>query len=143
MNIINTVGDLKRALSVYDDELPLQVRDTERNSYSLNNDTQLAHVSDAEYEHFEIVLVKPTAPLRSRMTVTMVTAHDALRMGQAFLDIGHRLTRGELEYVEGGISVDYLHAERSYGDGGRVVTQVAKAATGISISGNILLKVKK
>lgn len=58
MNMINTVGDLKKALSVYNDDLPLQVKDTEGNKFLLNNDTLLAHVSAGDYEHFEICVVR-------------------------------------------------------------------------------------
>ena len=58
MNIISTVGDLVKALSAYDQDLPIQVRDTHGNKFGFNNDTQLAHVHDsADYDHFEITLV--------------------------------------------------------------------------------------
>lgn len=61
MNIINTVGDLKRALSVYDDALPLVISDTDRKTYILNNSTQMAHVrtpiGEGCGEHFELFLV--------------------------------------------------------------------------------------
>ncbi len=45
MNIIKTVGDLKRALSVYDDSLPFHIivytKDARQIKASLNNDTLL------------------------------------------------------------------------------------------------------
>ena len=57
MNIINTVGDLKKALSVYDDNLPLVINDQFRNTYSLNNDTQLCRVDNCGDIYFQVGLV--------------------------------------------------------------------------------------
>lgn len=56
MNIIKTVGDLKKALSVYSDNLPLEVY-VGHVKVGFNNDTQLARVVQESGETFRIMLV--------------------------------------------------------------------------------------
>lgn len=52
MNIIKTVGDLKKALSAYSDDLPLefmlQNKDSKKINIVMNNDTQICKMSDGE-----------------------------------------------------------------------------------------------
>lgn len=45
MNTIQTLGDLKKALSVYPDELPVKFRSPDL-QFRLNNDTQIAFVRE-------------------------------------------------------------------------------------------------
>lgn len=45
MNTIQTLGDLKKALSVYPDELPVKFRSYDL-QFRLNNDTQIALVQE-------------------------------------------------------------------------------------------------
>lgn len=60
MNIIKTVGDLKKALSVYEDDLVLNVviqdRYGDREKMILNNDTQLYTVTEENDKYFVINL---------------------------------------------------------------------------------------
>lgn len=44
MNIIKTVGDLKKALSVYSDDLPFVIHDGSQ-FFNLNNDGQIAQLN--------------------------------------------------------------------------------------------------
>ncbi len=46
MNIIKTVGDLKKALSAYDDNLPFVIHNGSQ-FFNLNNDTQIAQLNYA------------------------------------------------------------------------------------------------
>lgn len=55
MNIISTVGDLKKVLSVYEDDLIIDVL-VNGDSVRFNNDTQICQVSSAINQYLEIRL---------------------------------------------------------------------------------------
>jgi len=55
MNIISTVGDLKKVLSVYEDNLIIDVL-VNGDSVRFNNDTQICQVSGGINQYLEIRL---------------------------------------------------------------------------------------
>lgn len=75
MNTIQTLGDLKKALSIYPDELPVVFRSSEM-CFSLNHDTQIAFVREpivnGSAMYTEILLIPQ---LR---TPTFVRFHDEI-----------------------------------------------------------------
>jgi hypothetical protein len=66
MNIISTVGDLKKALSAYGDDLPLDIFssgawNSNHTKLTLNNDYQIRRVIMEDREYLEIALVQEGA----------------------------------------------------------------------------------
>ena len=57
MNTINTVGDLKAALSAYPDDLQLKVRAPGKD-FTLNNDTQIYQLTSHEKSELVISLLE-------------------------------------------------------------------------------------
>lgn len=82
MNLINTVGDLVKALSAYPQDLPFKIQSSHgnsRNAHILNSDNDMAQVKSSVPDYLEIRLGTETKEETTRpQSEHGLTVHEAL-----------------------------------------------------------------